>query len=282
MSLKFFLDDSSQEGGWYVLAGFIASEEAWARFCADWLELLPRFGILSSDNNYHFKMTEMMSTDERRARVIAFERVIYSHAIAEVCFGLEHATLNRTLSRFVVDGNVPILKPRITPFHVVFFALVEHFSIFIAQTKQNLIKSDIELIFDCQTEAKQITQYWAGFIESHPYVQAAFKIAPKFVDDKDQLPVQAADYLAWHFRSALQSKHGPTWGAAHKNPGFPSVCGVISEETMTTIYYGILRRAFSDQQIVDLVTGLSQGELDNKYLAGWKINIGASADSGLA
>ena len=55
MVLQAFIDDSYKSDGVYVLAGFVATAEAWANFARDWEELLP-LGVRDRDGKFHFKL----------------------------------------------------------------------------------------------------------------------------------------------------------------------------------------------------------------------------------
>ena len=59
--LQAFIDDSYDDDV-FVLAGYIASEEAWANFAKDWEDLL-QWGTLKSDGQRHFKMSEMAQSE---------------------------------------------------------------------------------------------------------------------------------------------------------------------------------------------------------------------------
>jgi hypothetical protein len=71
VALQAFIDDSTDEGGTFVLAGHIASAEVWSNFAKEWEEMLP-FGIRGKDGKFYFKMNEMAAVAERMERVGAF------------------------------------------------------------------------------------------------------------------------------------------------------------------------------------------------------------------
>jgi hypothetical protein len=52
--LQAFIDESyNNQTGVYVLGGYIASEEAWAKFSNEWKEMLPN-GTQDKHGRYHF------------------------------------------------------------------------------------------------------------------------------------------------------------------------------------------------------------------------------------
>ena len=56
MVFQAFIEDSYTRDGEFVLAGHIATEEAWVQFSKEWEELLPSGGTLAANGEYHFKM----------------------------------------------------------------------------------------------------------------------------------------------------------------------------------------------------------------------------------
>jgi hypothetical protein len=75
MILQAVIDDSYDPDGVYVLAGYIASAEAWAEFSREWEELLPLVPMNRSEVR-RFKMAEMATSEDRMVHVPAFYRVI--------------------------------------------------------------------------------------------------------------------------------------------------------------------------------------------------------------
>ena len=70
MNLQAVIDDSYDPDGVFVLAGYIASGEAWSEFSREWEELLPlvppnRSGVR------RFKMAQMAASADRMANVPA-------------------------------------------------------------------------------------------------------------------------------------------------------------------------------------------------------------------
>ena len=79
-----FIDDSrSEDGRFFVLAGFIATAEKWATFSDQWQELLDMHPRLA-----RFKMNEMGRTPERLERAQWFYRVIEEHVQSAISASL--------------------------------------------------------------------------------------------------------------------------------------------------------------------------------------------------
>jgi hypothetical protein len=78
MNLTAFVDESIDQDA-FVMAGYVARDEQWAKFSAEWEEMLP-MAVLNARNSRQFKMAQMAGNDERMARVAAFYRIIERHA----------------------------------------------------------------------------------------------------------------------------------------------------------------------------------------------------------
>ena len=82
LTYQAFIDDSYTHGGEFVLAGHVATAENWAKFAAEWENLLPS-GTLGK-SGYHFKMAEMAAIPERMERVPAFYWVVEKYALGSL------------------------------------------------------------------------------------------------------------------------------------------------------------------------------------------------------
>src|SRR5260221_7486854 len=77
-----YIDESVSDDE-FVLAGHIATPEAWKQLSGEWERLLP-FGTRNNDGLFHFKMSEMAVNDERMSRVQAFYRLIEDNVLLSV------------------------------------------------------------------------------------------------------------------------------------------------------------------------------------------------------
>jgi hypothetical protein len=76
--LQAFIDESVTPTSTFVMAGYIATAEAWAQFSREWEALLPLTMRSSSSAKRRFKMNEMAQYMDR---VPAFYHVIERHAL---------------------------------------------------------------------------------------------------------------------------------------------------------------------------------------------------------
>jgi hypothetical protein len=225
-------------------------------------------------------MSEMNALDERRDRLPAFEHVIYQHAICEFSIGLFRGNLDDAIHRLYVPGASIQLSPPLTPFYFLFFGLMETMSRWLQAAQQNIITEPVECFFDNSGEKEHIWKNWFDYMKAHPYIQNVFASTPRFEDDQKFLPLQAADYLAWQFRSAMQTETVNTNWCPSKPLDFPTIIFHLDEKALTAIYYRILSSTFPDAQILDAKSAISASELADILLRAPIIRTNAPAKEG--
>lgn len=205
MTLQAVIDDSSEPDGVYVLAGYIASAEAWAEFSREWEELLP-FAPLSRSGARRFKMAQMAASEDRMAHIPAFYRVIERHVLASVSAKINVADLRRVQARIFLPDTVIDWGVYANPYFVTFRCLMDMFHIHRLKMTE-LITADqkIDFYFDNQSDKRAIVEMWDTYIKERPEeVQKFYGAAPSFKDDEEFLPLQAADFWAWWVRKWYQ------------------------------------------------------------------------------
>ena len=203
MVLQAFIDESYSPSALYVLAGYIATADAWARFAKDWEELLPRFGTLAANGKYHFKMSEMAANPERMERVKAFYRVIEKHDLFALSCQIDMRVLKMAKSRLAVPGRPIDWDFFDNPYGFSFRALVDMFHNSRVGELENVFPLDqtIDFIFDDMKEKSVIIGMWDQYMASRPAsIRYFYGAAPRFENDQKCLPLQAADFLAWWVR----------------------------------------------------------------------------------
>jgi hypothetical protein len=102
-----FIDDSRSKDE-FVLAGHIATTEAWAAFSQKWEDILP-LATKARNGKWHFKMSEMAMQPVLMSHVPAFYKIIEDHVICSIscrmpanvikAFGQSIETLHEMLKR---------------------------------------------------------------------------------------------------------------------------------------------------------------------------------------
>ena len=188
-----------------MLAGYIASRAAWQAFSAEWASLLHPFGTLRSDGTYHFKMADMAQNQERMARLPVFLRTIEKHVLGWVSISLNAEDLRRACSRIQVPGRRrgPIdWGTYSNPYYIALRCLLDSFHLHRERFAEAIpLDLPVDFIFDRRPEAKIIEAMWENYLEARPpQVRDLYGDRPRFVDDTYNLPIQAADLLAWWVR----------------------------------------------------------------------------------
>jgi Protein of unknown function (DUF3800) len=200
-----FVDDSYTTDAEFVLGGHIAAPEAWAAFSSEWEALLPS-GTLSADGRYHFKMSEMAMTEERMECVPAFYWLIEKYALASISCKFDVAEHKRASARvrkkFLDLGYLIYPNKFDNSYFFGFRCLLDMF-----HSNREAIKflipldENVDFIFDNQTEKSFILEAWNDYVAERPdETREYYGATPRFEDDREYLPLQAADLWAWWVR----------------------------------------------------------------------------------
>jgi Protein of unknown function (DUF3800) len=256
MVLHVFVDDSDTPAlpghrQAYVLAGYLATPEAWASFSQEWEALLPTTYKNKTTGNHRFKMSEMKN---RMDRVPPFYNVIVRHVLAAFSIVIYEDDLERAKSRIWSDNADLMFSPNDEGRNLIKKFLVD--SLYKVMIDPSILRfsgqstriSDtlaasrdrIEIYFDKDNGSPWLTEWWELFIGAQ---KADLEIygtrPPQFVDDEEFLPVQAADFWAWWARrgyetgtfSSLVDGEFGTW----KGPkGPPTLSMTLSEDEIAT------------------------------------------------
>jgi hypothetical protein len=198
--LQAFIDDSYDDGGVFVLAGYVATPDAWAAFSKEWEEMLP-FGVRDA-RGFHFKMSEMAANAERMARVPGFFRIIERHALMGLSCAYNTADLawaRRRMWSPRVRIDWGMLENR---YLFASRALLDMFHTHKAEVTRIIpLEAKVDFIFDQQTEQREIHDAWDRYIAGRPKgLNERYGAIPRFEDDREFLPLQAADFWAWWVR----------------------------------------------------------------------------------
>lgn len=242
MVLQAYIDDS-QKDGWFVLAGHIATTEAWAAFSRDWENLLPTHGTMvpSPGTGYHFKMSEMAMIDERMSRVPAFYRLIEEHVAVSLSCAYRIVDLERAKQRIYIPNAIIDFHHYNNHYMFAFKMLMDMFHTYREIIERFIPVGDkIDFYFDEQAEKKIIVPMWDDYIRNRPaHVVGRYGATPRFEDDREFLPLQAADLWAWWVRKWTSEGHpelqdGPDFGSWQgKRAGFPKLAFTADEDSIT-------------------------------------------------
>ncbi|MCK5518386.1 MAG: DUF3800 domain-containing protein [Alphaproteobacteria bacterium] len=258
MVLQAYIDDSYNADGVFVLAGHISSAESWASFAKEWEKLLPYGTLAPKSNKYHFKMNEMAINKERMSRVQAFYRVIEDHVQCSIACSYNMKDLEKAKNRIFVPGLAIDWGFLNNPFLFAFRALMDMFH----TRKEEFIKAiqldqKVDFYFDNQTEKKFVYKFWDSYMNERPETcRKYFGIVPRFEDDKEFLPLQAADLWAWWVRKWVEEGKPEKmedcdfggWKAKRKN--HPKIHISFNEDELVTGIIGMMRNMLEPGRII--------------------------------
>lgn len=201
MTLQAVIDDSRDEDGVFVLAGYISSAEMWAEFCEEWEKLLPLTKPRKSGQP-RFKMAEMASSPEYMRHVPAFFRVIEKHVIASLSVRFSVRDLRFVQNCILVPGIEVDWGRFANPYHVCFKSLMDKFHLSRPQLDFVLgSENKVDFIFDNTSEKSVILSSWDEYIAARDTESIKYYGRhPSFRDDENFPPLQAADFWAWWVR----------------------------------------------------------------------------------
>jgi hypothetical protein len=191
-----YIDDSNKgDKKLFVLAGYLATVERWAAFSDEWQRLLdmksPHYRRLE-----YFKMQEMQSQADRE-RCSWFYRVIENHAQVALSFVVNPKVLLSAVREYDWPQQVPLHRYE-NPYNYAYTSLVGGI---VRSQKKFGINTPIDFIFDDTAEKARAIHGWERVKSGAPAkLRRLVGDPPSFKDDKQVLPLQAADLYAWWVR----------------------------------------------------------------------------------
>lgn len=203
--LKGYFDDSGtdQQSAFCVIGGYISTVDCWKLFSEEWQNLLDEAPSIK-----YLKMREAESRrgefwgwtpEARDQKLLAFANLIKKNAM----IGLASIVSNQAYDELVRGGLPPTID---NPYWFCFQAVVIR-AIEICGEAIREEGGKIDFVFDSQGEGMQrrgllLHDGWKKLLD----VQFGDIIGGiDFHDDKDILPLQAADMFAWHLRRYSES-----------------------------------------------------------------------------
>lgn len=238
--LEGYADDSgnNRESHVFVLAGFVGNAPDWSEFEQEWAECLAKPPALE-----YFKMRECQAfrgqflgwqEKERNKRLADLVAIIQKHAKASI-FAL--------VPRDDFFVAVPKTKSRYfkTPYALTYYALIWA----TLQSMQSCgLKDTVNFIFDEQLRLSDDVQaLWGQFAQNIARSELAPHLGSRPIhgSEKQYIPLQAADLLAWHIRrwydadSRGEKFESPTLMVLRSIPHWGLIHSKASIEAMMTI-----------------------------------------------
>lgn len=203
-AIQAYLDDSGSDGQspHYVLSGFMGCVPDWERFSTAWTAALnqdPKLEYFKASEAQslkgQFDRSKGWTAELRDERIRSCVAAIKQHTAAKI-----DVVMPQVLYDKHVKGKVP--KDIDSPYFMCLLAVVEIVVKPLHQASPDL-NAKIDFIFDNQQKLWRLAEnLYQGFKGSGlPYVYLIGEVDHR--DDKEVLPLQAADLGAWHSRRRL-------------------------------------------------------------------------------
>lgn len=197
--LQAFIDDSASHVGdrRLVMAGYLNGAQNWALFSTAWNDELKAAPAIE-----YFKMGEAhalngqfrgFSEAQRDEKIRGLVRVVRHFQPISFEFSVSQEQFTRVLKAFSPRG--------INPHFICCFGIVATIAGYVASSP---VVAPIDFIFDAQDGVDEdIALFFSAMKNNLPKDRRnLIRSSPMFRDDKEFLPLQAADLLAWHIRRA--------------------------------------------------------------------------------
>jgi hypothetical protein len=193
--LQAFIDESFDHG-LFVMAGFVAPAEAWARFSDEWqqfLEMKPGVRYLKMNDAMtlegEFRWWRDAARDEK---LRLLNGCISDHATIAVSCSMPHSAYVNCI------GDIRTV-PKWSPYQFLLFGIIKEL---VHHQALLGLHEKIDFIFDEQVmEKEKIRREWEAFKSANWEIEQWLGDAPQFRDDLICKPLQAADMLAWLMRN---------------------------------------------------------------------------------
>src|ERR1051326_1301962 len=205
MVIQAFIDESVTQDGLFVMGGYIATAEAWATFSKRWEELLP-LATIDRLGRRRFKMKEMAW--RRMSDVSAFYRIIEESVLMYISCTIHAQELKNAFYRLWVPGKTINWGDWTNPHFMCLRGLLDRFHADRidhpdAEKFAKLIPlgEQVTFYFDEHSSKNIIIKAWDEYIGNAPdKIRGLYGATPRFGDDIEFLPLQAADFWAWWVR----------------------------------------------------------------------------------
>ncbi|MER9944783.1 DUF3800 domain-containing protein [Mesorhizobium sp. M0092] len=239
MLLQGYFDDSGSHGGdgLYVLGGFLAPDVSWARFSAEWQQALAKEPAID-----YFKMSEAISLRGQFARWPAALRDQKVFELAEVAEKHAVARISAMVYKQDFDAHIKGASPwreLDSPYFLLYNQVVVLTVNFIGELGKRSLDisgATVEFIFDDQgLLGEDAVSWWEVLKQALAPEQVQLLVQqPSFGSDKRQLPLQAADLLAWSVRHVAEGGEASvlTGAVVQRLKRVPPYGGFVSADQM--------------------------------------------------
>ncbi|UVK37693.1 hypothetical protein LHFGNBLO_004771 [Mesorhizobium sp. AR10] len=230
--------DETEDGNVFVLAGFVAPAEEWARFSDAWRDALdakPSIRILKSSEAMRSPPSGEfwgISAEARDEKL----RLLYSIIDEFVGYSASVVVHLEPLKRIAAASGFP--KQAANPYYHALSSLVSNVAR--EQGRQGIVGENVDWVFDERVmEQGKLLSVWEAVVHDSPDdVKPMIGATPVFRKDHEVLPLQAADLEAWWLRRrwAEKLKGIPRLEYPWMPAQIPEMASVLDEAALVTIF----------------------------------------------
>jgi hypothetical protein len=215
-AFEFYADDSGSEpqGKNFFLAGFLSTAEKWAALSNEWDSALALPPAID-----YFKMSEAAgfwdqfsqhrgwNESNRKDRLVTLARIIQKYAMLRMSVSIRHDLFEK----YVL--SLPALERSLStdePYVLLCYRLI---NVVIMFAHKHGVREPIDFIFDHQSAENEVLGHWEQFKRTLQMSARGRQLSsligekPFFLDEKDRLPLQAADLYVWQARNHYMDNH---------------------------------------------------------------------------
>ena len=196
--LEAYFDDSGSEGGpVLVLAGWLSTAERWANFNEEWQAILAERPEIAPFKMQH-AMTwhggwRPMEWNDRGELLERFHEIIMRHAIRAFASVVHRGAFDELVRRGLKGHNVPK-----TAYWLAFMGVIHQTMEYHRSTGAT---EKVDFVFDEQgREFEHARDAFGQWRQVDPNALRYVAGTPREANDREVLPLQAADYLVWQVR----------------------------------------------------------------------------------
>lgn len=203
--MQAFIDDSqsSSSGREFVLAGYMASAPVWMQFSDEWSKALAELPSID-----YFHATE---AESRKDEFLGWDVVVRNRKVMKLAeiidrfplFSFDCRVGQDSFGRILRDASPYDLR---SPYFSIFYGVIATAA---RQLHMHGIAVPIDFIFDEQGDVGPEAALWYNHVRlglpSH--LRPLLGGRPIFRSDRDIVPLQAADMLAWHLRRSREPRN---------------------------------------------------------------------------
>lgn len=249
-----YIDDSISDA-YSVFSGHVASAESWANFSREWREMLP-YSSRDKVGNFNFKMSQMAANSERMERVKAFHKIIAKYVPVSLSCFISHRDSLNAQSRILIDDTLSF-KYEGDFFDLLFQGTMRAFN----ETRDVIgsivpANEPVDFIFDNTSKKRRVLDNWDSWIESmKPDIRKRYGATPRFEDDTDFLPLQAADFSAWWVREGCEAGQPDRIEKLFPIKDNHSLYVSYEERQLVEFFCKKIREQHGDRKLTDRITG---------------------------